>query len=78
MVSSTVATKIGRRMGVVEEVEKRYNKDGQNLFMRVKVAIPIAKLIRREGFLAGSNGDAAWACRSRICNTQLLQFFHET
>ena len=22
--------------------------------------------------------DAAWACRSRICNTQLLQFFHET
>ena len=21
--------------------------------------------------------DAAWACRSRICNTQLLQLFHE-
>ena len=37
MVSPTVATEIGRCMGVVEEVEKRHNKDGKNLFIRVKV-----------------------------------------
>ena len=60
MVSPNVATKISRRMGVVEEVEKRYNKDGQNLFMRAKVAIPIAKLIRQGGFLAGSDGQKMW------------------
>ena len=60
MVSPTVATEIGRRMGVVEEVEKRHNKDGQNLFMRVKMAIPIAILIRRGGFLAGSDGLKTW------------------
>ena len=60
MVSLTVAIEISRRMGVVEEVEKRYNKDGQNLFMRVKVAIPIAKLIRQGGFLAGSDGQKTW------------------
>lgn len=43
MVSPTIATEIGSRMGVVEEVEKRRRQDGQNLFMRVKVVIPIAK-----------------------------------
>ena len=60
MVSPTVVTEIGRCMGVVEEVEKRRNKDGQNLFMRVKVVIPIAKPIRRRGFLAGSDGQKTW------------------
>ena len=60
MVSPIVATEIGKRMGVVEEVEKRHNKDGHNLFMRVKVAIPIAKLIRREGFLVGLDGQKTW------------------
>ena len=29
--------------------------------MRVKVAIPIAKPLRRGGFLAGSGGEKAWA-----------------
>ena len=28
--------------------------------MRVKVAIPISKLVRRGGFLAGSNGRKTW------------------
>ena len=60
MVSPIVATEIGKRMGLVEEVEKRHNKDGHNLFMRVKVAIPIAKLIRQVGFLAGSDGQKTW------------------
>lgn len=43
MVSPTIAAEIGSRMGVVEEVEKRRRQDRQNLFMRVKVVIPIAK-----------------------------------
>lgn len=43
MVSPTIAAEIGSRMGVVEEVEKRRRQDGQNLFMKVKVVIPIAK-----------------------------------
>lgn len=43
MVSPTIAAEIGSRMGVVEEVEKRHRQDGQNLFIRVKVVIPIAK-----------------------------------
>ena len=34
-------------MGVVEEVEKRRRQGGQNLFIRVKVAIPIVKPVRR-------------------------------
>ena len=46
MVSPIVATKIDSHMGVVEEVEKRRRQDGQNLFMRVKVAIPIVKPVR--------------------------------
>ena len=60
MVSPIVATEIGKRMGVVEEVEKRHNKDGHNLFMRVKVAIPIAKPIHLGGFLAGSDSQKTW------------------
>ena len=60
MVSPIVAIEIGRHMGVVEEVEKRCNKDGQNLFMRVKVAIPIVKPIHRGGFLAGLGGQKVW------------------
>lgn len=43
MVSPTIAAEIGSRIGVVEEVEKRRRQDGLNLFMRVKVVIPIAK-----------------------------------
>ena len=56
MISPTVAAKIGSRLGRVEEVEKRQRQDAQNLFMRVKVTIPVAKLIRRGGFVVGSDG----------------------
>jgi len=51
---------VGRRLGVVEEVEQRRRKDMQNMFMRVKVAIPIAKPLRRGGFLSGSDGQRVW------------------
>ena len=60
MVSPKVATEVGSRLGEVEEVEKRRRQDTQSLFMRVKVAIPISKPIRRGGFLAGSDGQKTW------------------
>lgn len=50
MVCPRVALEVGRRLGLVEEVERRNKQDMQNLFMWVKVAIPIAKPIRRGGF----------------------------
>ena len=60
MVSPTVAAEIGSRLGRVEEVEKRQRQDAQNLFMRVKVAIPDAKPIRRGGFVARTDGQRPW------------------
>ena len=60
MVSPKVATEVESRLGVVEEVEKRRRQDTQSLFMRVKVALPISKPIRRGGFLAGSDGQRTW------------------
>ena len=60
MVSPKVAEEVGRRLGVVEEVERRHKQEHQNLFMRVKVALPIAKPIRRGGFIAGSEGGCTW------------------
>ena len=46
MISSIVATRIGSRLGVVEEVEKRRCQEEQNLFIRVRVALPITKPLR--------------------------------
>ena len=60
MVSPKVEGEVGRRLGVVEEVERRHKQEYQNLFMRVKVALPIAKPIRRGGFIAGSEGGCTW------------------
>ncbi|XP_050259931.1 uncharacterized protein LOC126705007 [Quercus robur] len=56
MVSPKVAEEIGNRLGIVEEVEKRSKQDIPGFFMRVKVAIPLAKPIRRGAFLADSGG----------------------
>ncbi|XP_075654842.1 uncharacterized protein At4g02000-like [Castanea sativa] len=60
MVSLKVAEEIGSRLGVVEEVEKRQKKDAPNFFMRVKVALPISKPIRRGAIRAGSSGQRTW------------------
>ena len=60
MVTSVVAAEIGSRLGIVEEVEKRKNQDDQNLFMRVRVALPISKPIRRGAFVASSEGHRTW------------------
>ena len=60
MVSPQVAKEVGSRLGEVEEVEWRKKQDDLNMFMRVRVALPISKPIRRGGFIAGSDGGKSW------------------
>lgn len=60
MVCPRAAEEVGSRLEVVEEVERRQRQDQQNLFIRVKVAIPISKPLRRGGFLAGLDGEKVW------------------
>lgn len=47
MVCPQVALEVGRHLGTVEAVEQRSKQDMQCLFMQVKIAIPIAKPLRR-------------------------------
>lgn len=56
MVSPKVATEVGGRLGDVVEVERRQKQDDPSYLMRVKVALPISKPLRRGGFLAGMDG----------------------
>ena len=60
MMSLTVATEVGKKMGVVEDVECQRRTDDQNFFLRVRVALPISKPLRRGGFLMGSDGKHHW------------------
>lgn len=61
MISTRVATEVGSRLGEVVEVERRqHNQDKTSYFMRVKVALPISKPLRRGGFIAGSDGERFW------------------
>lgn len=60
MVSPTVAKEVGGRLGKVEEAERRRNPDDQNIFMRVKVVLPISKPLRRGAYLASANGERTW------------------
>ena len=60
MVSPSVAKVVGGRIGVVEEVEKQRKQDIPNFLMRVKVALPLSKSLRRRAFLAGLNGQKSW------------------
>ena len=60
MVSPQVAREVGNRIGRVEEVEGQRRQDELNYFMRVKVAVPIGKPLRRGGFIAGSDGARSW------------------
>ena len=65
MVSPQVAKEVGSRLGIVEEVEWKQRHDDPNFFMRVKVALPIGKPLRRGSFIAGSDG-------IRTCVTSIL------
>ena len=60
MFSPRVAKEVGGKLGEVEKVEWKRRKNDINLFMRVRVALPISKPLRRGGFLAGSNGERSW------------------
>lgn len=60
MISLQVATEVGRRLGFVEEVERRKLRDVQNFFIRVRVALPISKPLRRGGYIADSDGERTW------------------
>ena len=60
LVSPKVAKAMGNKLGSVVEVEKKQKLEGQSYFMRVKVAISLAKPIRRGAFLAGSEGTKNW------------------
>lgn len=60
MISPKVVKEIGSRIGIVEAVEKRIKQQAQNRFMRVRVAIPISKPIRRGGFVVGSDSERFW------------------
>ena len=56
MSSPKVAFEIRRRLGEMVEVEKRRGLESHNLFMQVKVALPLSKPLRRGGFIGGSDG----------------------
>ena len=60
MISFVVAERIGSRLGIMEEVEKRRRQEEQNLFMRVCVALPITKPLRCGGYIAGTDGEHMW------------------
>uniref|UniRef100_A0A7N2LLH1 DUF4283 domain-containing protein n=1 Tax=Quercus lobata TaxID=97700 RepID=A0A7N2LLH1_QUELO len=60
MISTQVATEVGSRLGEVVEVERRRKHEESNHFMRVKVALPVSKPLRRGGFIAGSEGEQSW------------------
>ena len=53
MIFPQVAKEVGSSLGEVEEVEWKKRKDDIHLFMRVRVALPISKPLRRGGFIAG-------------------------
>ena len=60
MSSPKVASEIGHHLGEVVEEEKIRGLESQNLFMRVKVALPLSKPLQRGGFIGGSDGQRSW------------------
>lgn len=60
MVSPQVAPKVGSRLGVVEEVERRHRQDDKNFFMHVRVALPLEKPHQWGSFMVGSDGVHLW------------------
>lgn len=60
MVSPRVASEVGSRLGVVEEVKRSRRQAEQNFFMRVRMALPLEKPLRRGSFIAGTDGIGSW------------------
>lgn len=44
----------------MEEVERRRRQDDLNFFMRLRVALPITKPIRRGVYIADLDGERNW------------------
>ena len=51
---------MGSGLRAIKEVEQRRGQDELHYFMRVRVALPISKPIRRGSFIAGSDGEKHW------------------
>lgn len=60
MATPQVATEVGSWLGIVEGVERRRSPDDLNLFLRVRVSLPMTKLLCYGGFIAGSDGQCTW------------------
>ena len=60
MFSPQVASEIGNRLGIVEEVERRRCQNELNFFMRVRVALPISKPLKRGAYIADLDGAQTW------------------
>lgn len=60
MLFAKVETEVWSRLGTVDNVERRRRQDMQNFFMRVRVALPISKPLRRGGFISVSDGVHTW------------------
>ena len=58
--SPQVASEVGNRLGTVKEVERRRRQDELNFFMRVRVALPISKPLRRGAYIADLDGARTW------------------
>ena len=51
---------IGNKLGHFIEVDKRSWQEDQAKFMRVKLDIPIEKLLRRGGLVANTERERVW------------------
>ena len=60
MLSAKIATEVGSRLGTVDDVERHRRQDMQNFFMRIRIALPISKPLRRGGFISDSDGVRTW------------------
>ena len=60
MMAPQLATEVGSKMGVVEDVGRHKKQNTPIYFIRVQVALPISKPLRRGGFIADSNGGRTW------------------
>ena len=60
MATPQVAIEVGSWLGIVEEVEMRKRLDDLNLFLRVRVSLPITKPLWRGGFIASSDDQRTW------------------
>ena len=60
MMSPSVVREVGNKMGMVENVERRRRMVEQIFFLRVRVALPTSKPLRRGGFLLELDGKRHW------------------